>query len=161
MDRQFLEFWGNFLLLAAKGQKQLEDLAKWSGQGFFNSGDFIASFRKFYGLENLDQGSPDYQKMWKKAEEGFRDSYRDYLSLLGGVPREEYEELVRKCEELKEKLADREETVKQLRMLLSEKGLDFDAVTLGLQKLMEKQSDQFQKLMKGFDELFKAGHKKS
>jgi hypothetical protein len=161
MDRQFLEFWGNYLLLVAKGQKQMEDLAKWTGPGFFNSGEFITLFRKFYGLENLDQASPDYQKTWKKAEEGFRDSYRDYLSLLGGVPREDYEESARKCEELKEKVADREETIKQLHILLSEKGLDFDAVTLGLQKLMEKQSDQFQKLMQGFDEIFKAGRKTS
>jgi len=28
MDRHFLEFWGNFLIKAAKGQKQLEDMSR-------------------------------------------------------------------------------------------------------------------------------------
>ena len=33
MDRQFLEFWGNSILVAAKGQKQLEDLAQLGERG--------------------------------------------------------------------------------------------------------------------------------
>jgi hypothetical protein len=33
MDRQFLEFWGNFMLNAAKSQKQLEDLTAWMKGG--------------------------------------------------------------------------------------------------------------------------------
>jgi hypothetical protein len=37
MDRHFLEFWGNFLINAAKGQKQMEDMSKWMQQGFEGS----------------------------------------------------------------------------------------------------------------------------
>ncbi len=154
MDRHFLEFWGNFLLLVAKGQKQLEDMGKWS-RGFFG-GDLTALFGKSYGINHLDKDSPDYLKMWEKAHEDFRDSFREYLGLLGMVPREEYAELARKYEELKEKVAEKEETIKQLRMLLSEKGLDFGAVTSEFQKLMDKQSDQFQKLIQSLGEVFKA-----
>jgi uncharacterized coiled-coil protein SlyX len=160
MDRHFLEFWGNFLLLAAKGQKQLEDLAPWTGRGFLNLGDLTALFRQAYGLEHLNQGSPDYLKIWKKAEGDFQDSLREYFSLLGVVPRAEYLELAKKYEDLKEKAADQEETIKHLRMLLSEKGLDFGAVTFEFQKLMTKQREQFQKLMQGFGEVWKTDRDK-
>ena len=34
MDRQFLEFWGNYLLSVARGQKQLEDVTRWIRGGF-------------------------------------------------------------------------------------------------------------------------------
>jgi uncharacterized coiled-coil protein SlyX len=155
MDRNFLEFWGNFLLNIAKGQKHMEDLAKWTRQGFMNFGDMTALFRKSYGLDQLEQESPDSAKMWKKAEKDFRDSFRDYLNLLGVVPRDEYVELARKYEELKERVADQEETIKHLRMALADKGYDFSAVTSEFQKLMEKQGEQFEELMKGFGEVFK------
>ncbi len=155
MDRHFLEFWGNFLLQAAKGQKQLEDLAKWSKRGFISFGDFTPLFRQIYGLEQPQPDSPDYQEIWKKAEADFRKSFQDYLSLLGVVPREEYVELARKYEELEEKVAEQEETIKQLRQLLSDKGLDSTVIALEFQKLMQKQGEQFQELMKDFGEAFK------
>jgi hypothetical protein len=156
MEKHFLEFWGNLLLQAAKGQKHLEDLSQWSSRGFLNFGDLTALFRKFYGLDQLEPDSPNYLKMWEKAEEDFRDSFRDYLSLLGVVPREEYVELAKKYEKLKEKVADQEETIKHLRMLLSDKGLDFAVASADFQKLMKKQTDQFQELLKGFGEVLKA-----
>lgn len=152
MDRHFLEFWGNFLLALAKGQKQMEDLAKWMRRGLLNLGDFTALFRRAYGLEDLDQNSPDYLKMWQQAEESFRHSYKEYLSLLGVVPREEYAELARKYEALQEKAAAQEEVIKQLRTLLEEKGMGFDLMTLEFQKLVQKQGSEFQKLMKAFQE---------
>jgi tetratricopeptide (TPR) repeat protein len=155
MDRHFLEFWGNFLLQAAQGQKQLEELAKWTSRGFLNFEDLTALFRKSYGLEQLNQDSPDYLQIWEKAQKDFRDSFRDYLSLLGVVPRDEYLELAEKYEELKEKAAEQEETIKLLRLVLSEKGLDFTAGTLEFQRLLEKQGDQFHELMKGVSKALK------
>lgn len=155
MDRHFLEFWGNFLLQAAKGQKQLEDLAEWSKRSLINVGEFTALFRQAYGLEQPEPDSPDYQQIWKKAEEDFRHSFRDYLSLLGVVPQDEYVQVVRKNEELEKKLVEQEEIIRHLRRLLSDKGLDFAVVTLELQQLLKKQGEQFQELLKDFGEAFK------
>jgi uncharacterized coiled-coil protein SlyX len=157
MDRHFLEFWGNFLLQAAEGQKQLDDLAKWSKRGFINFGDFTTLFRQAYGLDQPKPDSPDYPEIWKKAEKDFRNSFQDYLSLLGVVPREDYVELARKYEELEGKLAEQDETIKHLRKLLSEKGLDYAVATLEFQKLLKKQGKQFQELMKDVGEAFKEG----
>jgi hypothetical protein len=155
VDRHFLEFWGNFLLQAAKGQKQLEDLAQWSNRSLLNFGDFTALFRQAYGLDQPQPESPDYLEIWKKAEQDFRNSFQDYLRLLGVVPREEYAALARKYEKLEEKLAQQEETIQHLRQLLSDKGLDLAVVTLEFQQLMKKQSEQFHELMKDVGEAFK------
>jgi len=154
MDKNFLEFWGNFLINAAKGQKQLEDMAKWMGQGFKGFEDLSAMFRKFYGLERLDKDSLDYMNMWEKAQEAFQNSFKDYVRLLGVVPDEEYLALVKKYEELKEKVAAQEETIKHLRMLLGEKLIDPGEVVSGFQELMKKQSDQFQQLMGSIGQSF-------
>jgi hypothetical protein len=96
MDRHFLEFWGKFLLNAAKSQKQLEDLTKWLQSGCGNWQDFTALFQQAYGLEQVEQDRPDYLKLWEQAEENFRESCREYLNLLGGVANLEFQELIRK-----------------------------------------------------------------
>jgi hypothetical protein len=150
MDRHFLEFWGKFLLNAAKSQKQMEDLTKWLHRGFYNLQDLTSLFQQAYGLEQVDQDSPDYLKLWDKAEENFRESFREYLNLLGGVPREEYQALAEKYENLKKKVAQQEETIKQLKKLLEEKGLGLAVANLEFQDLIKKQGEQFQELLKGF-----------
>jgi uncharacterized coiled-coil protein SlyX len=68
------------------------------------------------------------------------------------VPREEYATLARQYEELKEKVAEQEETIKHLRLLLEEKGLGLEATTLEFQKLIKKQGEQFQKFFQNLGE---------
>ena len=167
MNRNFLEFWGKALLQAAKSQKQLEDLAKWCQRGFLGFQDYTQLFKATYGLDEMAESSPDYLTRWKKAEDEFRESFKGYLNLLRMVPREEYAALARKYEELKEKVAEQEETIKLLRMLLEEKGLGLAATSLEFQRLIEKQGEQFQKLFQGLGDSVKpedpqpeAGHRR-
>jgi uncharacterized coiled-coil protein SlyX len=152
MDRHFLEFWGKFLLNAAKSQKQLEDLTTWLQRGCCNWQDFTALFQQAYGLEDVDQNRPDYLKLWEQAEENFRESCREYLKLLGGVPREEYEALAARYEKLEKQAAGQEETIKQLKKLLEEKGMGLAVANLEFQELIRKQGEQFQELLKGLAE---------
>jgi BMFP domain-containing protein YqiC len=155
MNRHFLEFWGKALLQAAQSQKQLEDLAKWCKHGIFSFQDYTQIFKTSYGLDQVGEDNPDYSSIWKKAEENFRESFKEYLNIFGVVPREEYSALARKYEELKEKVAEQEETIKLLRMLLEEKGLGLAATSLEFQRLIEKQGEQFQKLFQGLGESVK------
>jgi hypothetical protein len=149
MNRHFLEFWGKALLEAAKSQKQLEDLAKWLPRGFLGFQDFTQLFKTSYGLNEVPEDNPDYLALWKKAEADFRDSFKDYLNLLGGVPREDYVALARKYEELQEKVAEQAETIKHLRMLADEKGMGLEATTMEFQRLIKKQGEQFQQFIQG------------
>jgi hypothetical protein len=156
MDREFLEFWGNFMLNAAKSQKQLEDMKEWMKGGFSGFDEFTSLFQKIYGLNEVEKESPDYLKMWTGAQENFTKSFKDYLSLLGVVPRDEYLALVKKYEELKEKVASQEETIKHLRMLLSGvKPEEYQEITGTFEELAKKQGEQFQKLVDSFGQSLK------
>ncbi len=148
VDRHFLELWGNLLINAAKGQKQIEELTQLLHQGTKGFEGQNATFRKFYGLNSLDQESPDFLKASKNAADDFQKSLKEYLDLMGVVRKDEHLTLVRKYEELKEKVATQEETIKHFRMLLDEKGVDHGETARGFQDLIKKQSDQFQDLVK-------------
>ena len=155
MNRHFLEFWGKALLQAAQSQKQLEDLAKWCQRGIFSFQDYTQIFKTSYGLDQVEEESPDYFTVWKKAEENFQESFREYLNIFGVVPREEYADLARKYKELQIKVGEQEETLKTLRLLLEEKGLGLASTSLEFQRLIEKQGEQFQKLIQGLGESVK------
>ena len=148
MDRQFLEFWGNYLLAAAKGQQQLEDLNQWICQGFSGFEELSAMFKKFYGLEHPPEETSDSAKAWENAVAGFRDSFNAYLDLMGVVPRDKFLALEQKCTTLQNKVADQEETIKILRSLLTEEGTYQGETVKVFQDLVNKQSDAFEKLMR-------------
>ena len=156
MDHNFLEFWGNLLINAAKQQKQMEDLAEWMQQGFKGVDEWTAMFNKFYGMEHLKKNTPAYMESWEEASERFFNSFKDYLDLMGMVPKNEHLALVKKYEELKEKVADKEETIHHLRMLLEKRKAESqDEMVQGFQTLIDKQSKQFQQTMEAFGSFFK------
>lgn len=156
MDKHFLEFWGNFLIHAAKGQKQLQDMSKWMQQGFEGFDELTAMFKKNYGLEHMEKYTPAYMETWKKASENFQKSFKDYLSLMGVVSKDEHLALVKKYEELKEKIAAQEETIKHLRMLLGKKKVETQGeLVQGFQEIIEKQSEQFQETIETLGRFFK------
>ena len=148
MDSQFLEFWGNYLLAAARGQKQLEDLNQWISQGFSGSEELTAMFKKYYGLERPRKEDSDSTKVWQKAATDFHKSFNAYLDLMGVVPRDKYLALEQKCTALQNKVADQEETIKLLRSLLTEEGTYQGETVKVFQDLVNKQSDAFETLMR-------------
>ena len=155
MDRQFLEFWGNFLIHAAKGQKQLDDMTRWMQQGFKGFDELTAMFKTFYGLDNSDESTANDMLLWKKASEDFQKSFKDYLRLMGLVSKDEHLALVEKYETLKEKVAVQEETIKHLRMLLEEKHDTSQAdLAQEFQTLIEKQTQQFRQTIETFGKPF-------
>ncbi len=151
MDRQFLEFWGNCLLAAAKGQKQLEDLNQWIHQGFSGYEELTAMFQKFYGLEHTEKEDTDSAKAWKSAASDFRDAFKAYLNLMNVVSKDEYQVLAQKNVELQEKVAEQSDTIKRLRELLAEKGTYQGETVKVFQDLVQKQGDAFENLMKNLD----------
>jgi hypothetical protein len=156
MDRHFLEFWGNLLIDAAKQQKQLEDMSKWMQQGFKGSDELTAMFNKFYGLEHLKKDTPAYTETWEEASENFLNSFKNYLDLMGMVPKNEHLALVKKYEELKEKVADQEETINHLRMIVEKKKAESqEELVQGFHDLIDKQSKKFQETMESFGSFFK------
>jgi uncharacterized coiled-coil protein SlyX len=148
MDKQFLEFWGHYLLAAARGQKQLEDLNEWLRQGFSGFKELNAMFKKFYGLEPTSDENSASAKACEKATADFRNSFNAYLELMGVVSRDKYQALEQECGILQKKVADQEETINVLRSLLTEEGTYQGETVKVLQNLVNKQTSAFETFMK-------------
>ena len=104
----------------------------------------------------MEKDTPAYMESWEKASENFLESFKDYLELMGMVPKDEHLALVKKYEELKEKVAGQEETIKSLRLLLEEKRAESQGeLVKGFQDLIDNQSKQFQETMETFGSFFK------
>ena len=148
MDSQFLEFWGNYLLAAARGQKQLEDLNQWISQGFSGFEELTAMFKKYYGLERPRNQDADSTRAWQNAATDFRNSLDAYLNLMGVIPQDKYRKLEQKYAALQKKAAEQEDTIKVLRELLAEKGSYQGKTAKVFQDLVNKQAEAFETLMK-------------
>jgi hypothetical protein len=89
-------------------------------------------------------------------------SFNDSIGLMGMVPKEKHMALIKKCEELKEKVSAQEETINHLRQLLEEKKTESQKeLVQGFQDLIEKQSKEFQETMETFGRFFKTDTNKS
>jgi uncharacterized coiled-coil protein SlyX len=152
MDSKFLEFWGNYMLAAAKGQQQLEDLNKWINQGFSGFKELSAVFQKYYDLEAYHKKNHESNQAWQLAEACFRDSFEAYLYTIGAVPVGKYRQLEQNLTDLEKKVAERDETITILRDLLAEKGTYQGETVKALQDLVNKQAGAFESFMKNIAE---------
>ncbi len=150
MNKEFLEFFGNFLVDVARGQKQVEQIWKWISSDFKGFEDLNREFKKFYGLDKLSESDPEYRSMWEKSISDFRKAFKEYLELFDVVPKEKYEKVVKECEKLKEKVKQQDERISQLETLLRGKGIEYGNFATEFQKLMEKQTREFRKVLEAF-----------
>ena len=148
MDKQFLEFWGKYLLAAAKGQKQMEELNHWIRQGFKGFDDWTAEFKKFYGFEHSGKEATEALKGWENGLTEFRNYFKAYLNLMAMVPKDEYQALEKKYAELQKKVAEQENTIDVLRRLLAEEGTYQGETVKVFQDLVNKQADAFENLIR-------------
>ena len=168
VDEKFLEFWGNLFLNAARSKKQGDDLMRWLQMGLpgmispasprtaaAGFEGMIAAFKKLYGVEKLSPPKEDSQEAWAEALKAFQQSFHDYLAACGVVPKKEHLALVEKYEALKAKCADQEETIRHLRMLLSDRKEEHADTTTQLQDIVRNQGELFQKLMFDFSRQFR------
>ena len=151
-DPKFLEFWGNYLIAVARGQKQLQDLTQWMQQGFKDMEDLATMFKTSYSLENLQPDTRAFQDAWKKATTDFRKSFKEMFNQLGWVTEEEFQELKQENQSLRKQISQQENTIRQQRMLLEEKGFDHTKTVEIFRELIHKQGNEFQKLMKALSE---------
>ena len=154
MDSRFLEFWGNFLLSAAKGQEQAENLNRLVREGVKAFEQQMSLFEKFYGLDRKADSPDQYAQMWSKAASDFAKSYHEFMGLMGTVSREDHEALRRENEELTRKVAALEEALKREKKEAGSRETDPADVVKGFEGLMKKQAEQFQALMESYGKMY-------
>lgn len=157
MNKDFLEFWGNFLIQAARGQRQMEELAKLTGMGFEALEEQKAFWSVLLPASRETAKKPEAMEMWEKFPDDFRKSYREFVKILGLVSLEEYQELLKKNEALEKKLAEQIRTHPKVRSA-GKKVLDVQReIEKGLQGLIEKQGEQFKELMESIRKFYGPG----
>jgi len=147
MDRHFLEFWGNYLLSVARGQKQLEDISRWIDQGFKSTDEMTTMFKNYYGLDDYDRGNPENTTAWEKATVEFKKSFVDTFRIMGWVSNEEHQALEEENRALKNRITEQDQTIQRLKSLLSQPVIDQNQTLNVLQDLIQKQGEEFQRLM--------------
>ncbi len=154
MDKQFLEFFGHFLLNAAKGQRRMEEMSRWMGRGFSGVDELTDMFRSLYGLDGMTRDSPDYVKAREDASRQFRESLEQWLGLMNLTPTSEHLALKEKYEALQKEVEEKDQTIQRLRKLLSDQGAPHAEAVQGFADLMQKQTAQFQDLMASMGKAF-------
>jgi DNA anti-recombination protein RmuC len=147
MNTAFLEFWGKFLINAAQGQKQLDEMSSWMKQGYADADGLAALFRRSYGLKASDAGNDQDPQGWQDAVAEFQHTFAQFAAQWGWVPQTTHQETLDKCAALEKQVAEQQATIRQLRDLLAQKGLGYSELLQHMQGSLKDQSDQFQALM--------------
>ncbi len=164
MDAKYLEFWGNFLIAAAKNQEMADKFFKFAKAGkkdsqnkaFNDFNELYELFGKIYGPDNLPSKS-GFGKISDKALQDFQKSFNEALLMFGFVSKDRYFALVKKYEALKEKLKDRDETIEHLKMLLAGQKPDKEKESgqkEAFQSIMETQGALFGEMIKELGKIF-------
>lgn len=122
MDKDLMDLWGNFFINAAKSQKQMEEMAEWGREAVNKFVDWSASFQKIYNLEAFTPAGNSHPREWNRGGDNTQKSLVGGLMKFWGVKNgpDEHLQLIRRYEELKERLIMQEETIRHLRLLLED-----------------------------------------
>lgn len=145
MDRQFLKFWGEFMLNAAEGRRQLDEMVRWMQSGCPPLGGLAERFRACYGLPAAASAQDDDQ--WRQATSAFRAALDAYAPLWGWIPVERYNRLKRKTERLEATVAEQARLIQQFEALLGERNMGDMALITRFQNVIADQRQAFEKLM--------------
>jgi hypothetical protein len=144
MDPHFLKFWGEFLIQAAEGQRQLEDMTGWMKSGLVSSGTLADLFRQCYGLP---PATHDNRDLWRKAHADFYAALKTYAPLWGWVPRDRYERLKKKMARMETRIEDQQRSIERLEALLADSGKGQAAIAARFQTLIDDQQQAFHRMM--------------
>ena len=127
MDEYFYEFWQNQLITVEKGQKQMQDMTKLIMQGLSGFEEVPEMIGKFCSMDFWSKETCDYIKAWEMTREDFQKFFKDYLNLMGLVPKDDYLELANKYNNMDESVTDKiKEISKQVKIVADQKKMITD-----------------------------------
>ncbi len=88
MEKNLFELWGNTFLTAARGQKQMEDTAKWMKGGFCEIPDMSDMLGSLTGINAIISSSTEYLKILNMASENFHEIIQGIFVYDGSCPQE-------------------------------------------------------------------------
>ncbi|MBE9531000.1 MAG: hypothetical protein IMF00_07020 [Proteobacteria bacterium] len=127
MYKHFYEFWGNQFNDLDKGQQQMQDMTKLIMQGLSGFEEVPEMIGKFCSMDFWSKETCDYIKAWEMTTGDFQKFFKDYLNLMGLVPKDEYLELANKYNNMDESVADKiKEISKQVKIVADQEKMITD-----------------------------------
>jgi len=151
MHSRFMEFFGNYLIQAARWQKLAEQSSPGGKPDVTDVTEFGRLFQQACGIDGpAESASAEYARIWQQTVENFQSVFNPHARIWGWIPQAEYQVLQEKCDSLEITIQKKDEIISQLRSLLEEKGLGQIELLQRYQSLIQDQSDEFQMFMKNF-----------
>jgi uncharacterized coiled-coil protein SlyX len=120
MEEYFYEFWKNQIITVEKGQKQMQDVTKLIFQGLGGFEEVPEMFGKFCSIDFWSKETCDYIKAWEMTREDFHKFFKDYLNLMGLVPKHEHLTLINKYNDLNQSVIDQKKEIADQKKLLAD-----------------------------------------
>ena len=123
MEQHINKLWENQFLKLNQGQKQMEDMTRWIMMGGLSGLEELSdAFGKFWDMDFWSTETHDYMKAWNTTAEDLRKLFKDYLDIIGLVPKDDYLTLLHKYQDMNETVNDQtEEISKQVKMIADQK----------------------------------------
>lgn len=137
--------WGELCSSAVRDQRRMMDGWGAALRGFTAFRDMALLWQEMWGVEKGRWGVLDPSK----ARPGFFPLPDALSYIFGMVPTHEHLSLVRRYEEMKEKVAENEETIRNLKLLLKSSGGERKGRPAGIEELMKRQVDAFFSVWRG------------
>jgi hypothetical protein len=155
MNSQLMEFFGNYLIQAARWQKLVEQFSPEGKPDVKDIAELGRLFQKACGIDGTAElAFAEYSRIWQQMVESIQPVFCSYAKLWGWVPQADYQVLQEKCDALENKIQDQDRIISYLRTLLDEKGMGQIELLDRFQSLIQNQSDEFQTFMQNFGEVF-------
>jgi uncharacterized coiled-coil protein SlyX len=144
MNKEFFELWERYFVKLAWDQIKVGDMSNWFSQGTEAWGPFMDSWRKVWGLNEVEN-AVGMDCDGKKFLELYTNMYQDFIKSFNVVSHQDYEELKEKYRKLEDVISGQESTIQHLRQLLAEKMADPSGMSDQFQKILKQQETNFQK----------------
>lgn len=146
MDDKFYQFWSDIAARTASGQISPNEVTEWMRLGGAGSESLMPLFKKYYGMQNAVDNSMDTM-MLESSMANFKKSLTVFYSMLDVVPKQDYLELEKKYRVLKQKAADQEAVILQLKLLFKTCAPNVEEGIKPLNQMLKTQNEQFLKMM--------------
>jgi len=120
MEAYFYEFWKNQLITLEKGQEQMQDMTKSIMQGISGFEEVLQMFGKYCRMDFWPKKTCDYIKAWEMTTEDFQKFFKDYLNLMGLVPKHEHLAVINKYNELNHSAIDQKKKITDQKKMLAD-----------------------------------------
>jgi hypothetical protein len=158
MDKNMLELWGRTLINAAHSQEQLEEITKYFGLNSGTDNPLMKPFFKTFNWQRPEKlDATEIVNLTQKSTDAYKEFFKAYFSIFDFVSKEEYLAVAKENEVLKEKISQQEKIINNYQKLSVPDAFDQEQVVDNMRQIMEKQTHQFQALMKQVDQYYKKG----